>query len=78
MFARYFGPKRRPHTLSRRDWDRFVVDRRAGRVAPGKAKTRRVVGDRVIAYDLKFIATRHPELTPTDASRLKTAIPLST
>jgi integrase len=55
MLGRYFGRARRPHTLSRRDWDRFIADRRAGRVRPAGAKAGRVVGDRVIAYDCKFL-----------------------
>ena len=55
MFSRYFGRSRQPRTLSRRDWDRFIADRRAGRVKPAHAKEGRVVGDRVIAYDCKFL-----------------------
>ena len=44
------GP-RRPATLSQRDWDRFIRERRAGRVGPsGKP-----VADRMIERDLKFL-----------------------
>ena len=32
MFLRFFGRDRRPETLSQRDWDRFIRERRAGRV----------------------------------------------
>ena len=39
MFLGFLGPHRRPETLSRRDWDRFIRERRAGRVGPsGKAR----------------------------------------
>jgi len=55
MFGRYFGRARQPRTLSRRDWDRFIADRRAGRVRPEHVKKARKVGDRVIAYDCKFL-----------------------
>src|SRR5688572_23633972 len=39
MFLAYFGANRKAKTLSRRDWDRFIADRRAGRVTlvSGKA-----------------------------------------
>jgi len=55
MFGRYFGRGRQPRPLSRRDWDRFIADQRAGRVRPAKVKKPRSVGDRVIAYDCKFL-----------------------
>ena len=51
MFLQFFGPNRKPATLSRRDWDRFIRARRAGRIGPsGKP-----VSDRTIEYDLKFL-----------------------
>ncbi len=51
MFLRFFGRNRDPATLSRRDWDRFIRERRAGRVGPsGKP-----VSDRMVEYDLKFL-----------------------
>ncbi|MDE2762558.1 MAG: hypothetical protein OXK74_07195 [Gemmatimonadota bacterium] len=34
MFLRFFGRDRKPETLSRRDWDRFIRARRAGRIGP--------------------------------------------
>jgi hypothetical protein len=52
MFCRIFGADRRPHTLSRREWDRFIADRRAGRVAPKGMPLGKPVGARVVAHDL--------------------------
>ena len=37
MFVQYFGLNRLASTLSRRDWDRFIRDRGAGRIGPGSA-----------------------------------------
>jgi len=51
MFLDLFGRDRRPETLSQRDWDRFIRERRAGSVGPsGKP-----VGDRMIEWDLTFL-----------------------
>ena len=51
MFLGFFGRDRKPATLSQRDWDRFIRDRRSGRVGPsGKP-----VSDRTIERDLKFL-----------------------
>ena len=51
MFLKFFGRDRRPETLSQRDWDRFIRERRAGRVGPrGKP-----VGNRMIECDLTFL-----------------------
>ena len=51
MFLKFFGRGRRPETLSQRDWDRFIRERRAGTVGPsGKP-----VGDRMIESDLTFL-----------------------
>ncbi len=51
MFLKFFGRDRKPETLSRRDWDRFIRDRRSGRVGPsGKP-----VSDRTVEYDLRFL-----------------------
>lgn len=55
MFGRYFGRQRRPETLARRDWDRFIADRRAGRVVTEHGIKEKAAGPRVIAYDLKFL-----------------------
>ena len=51
MFLGYFGRDRKPATLSQRDWDRFIRERRSGKVGPsGKP-----VSDRMIECDLKFL-----------------------
>ncbi len=51
MFLGFLGRDRDPATLSQRDWDRFIRERRAGRVGPsGKP-----VSDRTIEHDLKFL-----------------------
>ena len=51
MFLRFFGGDRDPATLSQRDWDRFIRERRAGRIGP----SRRPVSDRTIEWDLTFL-----------------------
>ena len=51
MFLRFFGRNRDPATLSQRDWDRFIRERRAGRIGP----IGRPVSDRTVEYDLKFL-----------------------
>ena len=51
MFLGFLGPNRRPETLSQRDWDRFIRERRAGRVGPsGKP-----VSNGMIECDLRFL-----------------------
>ncbi len=51
MFLKFFGRDRRPETLSQRDWDRFIRERRAGTVGPsGKP-----VGNQTIHRDLTFL-----------------------
>lgn len=60
MFERCFGADRKVSTLNRRDWDRFIQERRhgalrhRGRWGKKKAATHGV-RDRQIAYDLKFL-----------------------
>jgi len=51
MFLRFFGRKRDPSTLSQRDWDRFIRERRAGRIG----YSGRPVSNRTIACDLTFL-----------------------
>ena len=51
MFVQFFGRERKPDTLSQRDWDRFIWERRAGRVGP----SRRPVSDRTVERDLRFL-----------------------
>ena len=51
MFLDFLGRDRRPEALSRRDWDRFIRERRAGRVGPsGKP-----VSNCTIACDLRIL-----------------------
>ena len=51
MFLEFLGRDRDPVTLSKRDWDRFIVERRAGRIGlSGKP-----VSDRTIERDLRFL-----------------------
>ncbi len=51
MFLEFFGRDRRPDTLSQRDWDRFIWERRSGKVGPSGQP----VSDRTIERDLKFL-----------------------
>ena len=51
MFLDFFGRNRDPATLSQRDWDHFIRERRAGRIGPSG----RPVSDRTVEYDLKFL-----------------------
>jgi integrase len=60
MFLCAFGANRKPSTLSRREWDRFIAERKAGRIAPKRSRRTtdgkpRPVGNRVIAYDLSWL-----------------------
>ena len=41
MFLRFFGRNRDPATLSQRDWDRFIRERRAGRIGPSGCRRSR-------------------------------------
>ena len=50
-FLRFFGEHRRTETLSQRDWDRFILARRAGKAGG----SRRPVSDRTIESDLRFL-----------------------
>ncbi|MDE0357883.1 MAG: tyrosine-type recombinase/integrase [Gammaproteobacteria bacterium] len=51
MFLQFFGRDRRPETLSQRDWDRFIRERRAGRAG----RSGKPVSDRTIEQDLTFL-----------------------
>ncbi len=51
MFLNFFGRDRRPETLSQRDWDRFIRERRAGRTGPSGKPVR----DRMVEWDLTFL-----------------------
>ncbi len=51
MFLRLFGVERKAKTLGRLDWDRFIRERREGRVGPSGRK----VGNRAIERDLRWL-----------------------
>ena len=51
MFLGCFGRNRDPATLSQRDWDRFIRERRAGRAG----RSGKPVANRTIERDLKFL-----------------------
>ena len=51
MFLGLYGRNRDPETLSQRDWDRFILARRSGRIGPSG----RPVSDRMIECDLRFL-----------------------
>ncbi len=58
LFSKCFGRSRKVLTLNRRDWDRFIQERRRGVLRPAGRKGRTKdagVRDRQIAYDLKFL-----------------------
>ena len=50
-FLSFFGRDRRPETLSQRDWDRFIRERRAGRIGPSGQPA----SDQTIHGDLAFL-----------------------
>lgn len=53
LFIRFLG-SRKAATLNVRDWNRFITERRSGALRPAGSPPR-PVGERVIAYDLKFL-----------------------
>ena len=55
MFLRAFRRDREPHTLSLRDWNWFIRQRRDGILRPRTVEVKRTVRNRVIAHDLKFL-----------------------
>jgi integrase len=55
LFESCWGPAVHVVDLDRRDWDRFITERRAGRLRPVGRKTETGVRDRMIGYDLKFL-----------------------
>lgn len=54
MFRRYFRPDRTVASLGLRDWDRFIADRRSGRLSPNQSNGR-PVGDRIVEQDLRLL-----------------------
>ncbi len=55
MFLRFFGPDRKANTFSRRDWDRFIRERRSGKIRPAQKAKAEKVGERTIERDLKWL-----------------------
>jgi integrase len=55
LFLSAFGDGRTAAELNRRDWDRFIKDRRTGRLRPNGTSKPRTVGDRTIERDLKWL-----------------------
>ncbi|MFL5612397.1 MAG: tyrosine-type recombinase/integrase [Gemmatimonadaceae bacterium] len=55
MFTRAFGRDREPNTLSLREWNWFIRQRRDGMLRPRSVEEKRTVRNRVIAHDLKFL-----------------------
>ena len=56
MFVEAFGRGFKAQAFSRREWDRFIHRRRSGEIAPSGSRGRKV-GNRTIAYDLKFLVS---------------------
>jgi len=58
LMLRAFGPDRDPLTIGLRDWNRYIADRRSGRLAPvgpkGRAR-RNEVNNRQIGFDLTML-----------------------
>ena len=60
LFVRAWGAERKPATIGLREWDRFIAERRSGRLRPPGKKgansaNRTPVRDTQVGYDLKFI-----------------------
>ncbi len=55
LFISCFGRDRAPSSLKRRDWDRFVAQRRSGALRPPGIEKPKRVGEQIIAYDLKCL-----------------------
>lgn len=51
MFLSFFGGSRKPGTLSNRDWDRFIRERRAGKIG----RSGKPVSNRTIECDLRLL-----------------------
>lgn len=56
MFCRCFGADRKPESISVRELNRFIADRRSGKLAPASVDVRRSVGDRIIQSDLALLS----------------------
>ncbi|MGH7513402.1 MAG: tyrosine-type recombinase/integrase [Gemmatimonadales bacterium] len=55
LFERCWGRETVVAALDRRDWDRFIRDRRSGKVKPPGGYHKGGVRDRQIEYDLRFV-----------------------
>ena len=55
IFRRAFGEERLVRSMSRLEWDRYIRDRRSGKLRPLSVMEVRQVRNRVIAYDLRFL-----------------------
>ena len=55
MFLRFFGKNCVVRNLSLRDWNRFIQDRRSGKIRPVASKAGTGVGERMVEQDLRFI-----------------------
>jgi integrase len=55
LFERCWGRETVVTTLDRRDWDRFIRDRRSGKLKPPGGYHKGGVRDRQIEYDLRYV-----------------------
>lgn len=55
LFLRCFGPGRKPRTLSLRDWNRFIEQRKSGALRPLGSALPRPIGPQQIRYDLQWL-----------------------
>jgi integrase len=55
MFLREFGRDTKPSSLSRREWDRYVMRRTTGALAPKDAETGHKVRPRAVQQDLRLL-----------------------
>ena len=55
MFLREFGSDRHPSSLSRREWDRYIVNRSSGRLVPKGVDLGNKVRPRAIQQDLRLL-----------------------
>jgi integrase len=55
LFIRCFGSDKLVKRLNKRDWDKFVRERRAGTLRPKGVKKARAIGEQQIRYDLQFL-----------------------
>lgn len=55
LFLRAFGRNTKPGALSLREWNRYIEDRRSGRLVPPGAEPNTPVRDRVIEQDLRLL-----------------------